>query len=164
MVAEALEIVDDRFHAGDVLVGVGARFELVRRHIGNEILTKRRQPIDRVGAAPRKAHVRGENLVSRTHEVIAVESPHVDRPVRSEMHGIEKDLGAHSRARALATAATSTFVPVAFDATVHATSLVRSDNSPSRSATDSRPSSRTLHQTMRAPNRSSAIQVAMLAS
>ena len=55
-------------------------------------------------------------------------------------------------------------VPVAFDATVQATSRVRSVSSDWRSARFSRPALSGRHQTMRAPARSSASQVAMLAS
>ena len=92
--AESLEVLDDGVHAGDVLVGVGAGFELVRRHVGDEVLAKRRQPIDRLGAAPRKPHVRREHLVARAHQVVAVERLHVDRSVRRVVDRVEEDLGA----------------------------------------------------------------------
>ena len=121
----SLEVSDGGIHAGDVLVHIRAGLELVRHDVGDEVLAKRRQTVDRLAAAPREAHVRREDLVSRTDQVVAVERLHVDRSVRRVVHRIEEDLGADGVC-ALRDSATSTRLPVAFEAIVQATSLVRS--------------------------------------
>ena len=55
---EPREVLDDRFHSRDVLVRIRAGFKLVWRHVRDEVFTKNRQAIDRLGSAPRKPHVR----------------------------------------------------------------------------------------------------------
>ena len=94
LMSEPFQVADDGFHAGDVFVDVRARFELVRRDVGNEVLAKSGQPVDGFGAAPDEAHVRRENLVARAHEIIAVDRLDVDRPMRPEVHRVEKHLSA----------------------------------------------------------------------
>ena len=92
--ADRLQVADRGVHPRDVLVGVRPRLELVGRHVRDEVLAKRRQPVDRLAPAPGEPHVRREYLVARAHQVVAVERLHVDRPVRRVMDGVEEDLGA----------------------------------------------------------------------
>ena len=161
---EILEIADRGVHPRDVLVDLCAGLELVGRHVRNELLAKRRQAVDRLAPAPRESHVRREDLVAGADEKVAVDRLDVDRAVRAEVHGVEKEL------RADAVRAPRDVGDV--DETARRVRRDRAGDeprplasaAPSRSSACSRPSFRGCHHTMRAPARSSASHVATLAS
>src|SRR5438067_327156 len=91
---EIFKVRDRRIHAGDVLVHIRAGFELVRCDVGDEVLAKRRQTVDRLAPAPREPHVRREDLVAGADEVVAVERLHVDFAMGCVVNRVEKDFRA----------------------------------------------------------------------
>ena len=92
--ADALEVFYRRAHPRDVLVDEGPGLDLVGRLVGNEILAKRRQPLQGLVLAPQEAHVRRKILVAGADQIVAVPFLHVDQAVRAEMDAVDEDLGA----------------------------------------------------------------------
>src|SRR5215469_7555312 len=91
--AEAFQVTYRSVHSCHVFVDEGPGFDFSRRLIGNEIFAEGWKLLEQFTASPKKTHMRRENLVTRTHQVVTVEGLNVDQPVRAIVHTVEKDFG-----------------------------------------------------------------------
>src|SRR5580698_9646925 len=90
--SQRFQVAHCGIHPGYIFINKGASFNFSGRLVGDEILAEGWQLFEKLAAPPKKSHVWGEDFVTRTYQVIAIEGLHVNQSVRAVVHGIEEDL------------------------------------------------------------------------
>src|SRR6266478_5479948 len=94
--SQILQIGDGGIYARYIFVNKRARFDFSRRLVRNEVLVESWQLLKKFAAPPEKSHVRRKDLITRTYQIITIESLYIDCRVRPIVHTIQKNLGIHS--------------------------------------------------------------------
>ena len=87
----------DRLHelhggrdAGDSFLILRSRFGALRRAVGRRVELRKRQRFEKILAGKKDSDVRSVEFVCGYGEKVAIDRLHIDRFVRSEMHGIDE--------------------------------------------------------------------------
>src|SRR5689334_12260426 len=89
---ESFQILNGRIHTSHILINESSGFDLGRWFVRDEIFSKSRKALQDLASTPQEAHVRREDFIAGTNEIITIHGLNVNESVRTIVDAIEKDL------------------------------------------------------------------------